>query len=91
MRRRFFWVFDTLLVLAVAYVWAHYFAHRSERWAKLLVFGVTPESTAFDAMRVALTFLRFERIGVRALPYALNVIERFDFRSMVAARHLRAK
>jgi lipoprotein-releasing system permease protein len=90
-RRRFFLVFDTLLVLVVAWVWTHYFAHRSQGWAKLLVFGVKHESTAFDAMRVALTFLLFVRIGVRTLPYALNVIESFDFRSLVAARHLRAK
>ena len=41
--------------------------------------------------RLLVTFLFGVRMGARLLPHALDGIEGIDFRSLVAARHLRAK
>jgi lipoprotein-releasing system permease protein len=90
-RSRFFLLFDVLLVLTVAYLWGAYLFLEYPAVMKSFRFFKLPDTTGVDALRIGLTFLLGVRVGVRALPYALNVIERLDFRALVAARHLRAK
>lgn len=49
------------------------------------------ETLQQQGVRLVLSFLVFVRIGVRALPLVLDRIEAASFRSLVAARLLRAK
>jgi lipoprotein-releasing system permease protein len=46
---------------------------------------------ALPTARLAITFALLIRCFLRLLPWALDLIEKLDFRAIVAARHLRAK
>ncbi|MFT3922392.1 MAG: ABC transporter permease [Myxococcales bacterium] len=50
-----------------------------------------PNDLVGPSARLLVTFLFGVRMAARLLPYALDGIEGIDFRSLVAARHLRAK
>ncbi|MFM2417714.1 MAG: hypothetical protein RL385_2437 [Pseudomonadota bacterium] len=54
-----------------------------------------PDESAPDLLgptaRLGVTFVFLVRLFLRLLPVALDLIERIDFRTIVAARHLRAK
>lgn len=52
---------------------------------------LTPEALLGASLRLISTLLLGARVGVRLLPLMLDGIEQLDFRSLVAARHLRAK
>ena len=52
---------------------------------------LTPEAVLGASLRLVSSLLLGARIAVRLLPLLLDGIERLDFRSLVAARHLRAK
>jgi lipoprotein-releasing system permease protein len=79
LRKVLFLVFDVGVLAGAAYFW----------W--LFSRGKPPEPTALQAARLSLTFLFGVRMGVRILPHVLDLVERVDFRTLVAARHLRAK
>lgn len=81
-RQRFWWVFDGMLVLAFV--------------AVTLSFPLSPAegddaSLARAAARVAVTATFAARLSLRLVGPLLTAFERVGFRSMVAARHLRAK
>ena len=81
-RERFWWVFDGVLV--VAFLIASAF------------FPFSPDegddvSLAKAVVRVSLTALLVARVSLRLVGPLLTLFERIGFRSMVAARHLRAK
>jgi lipoprotein-releasing system permease protein len=81
-RQRFWWVFDAALVLA--FVTASF------------TLPVSPiegddSSLANAVVRMTVTTLFAIRIALRLLGPLLSALERIGFRSMVAARHLRAK
>jgi len=81
-RHRFWWVFDGALVLAFV--------------AVTLSFPITPAdgddaSLARAVARVSLTTVFAVRLALRLVGPMLAAFERIGFRSMVAARHLRAK
>ncbi len=81
-RQRFWWVFDGALVLAFIAVTAS--------------FPITPAdgddaSLARAVARVAVTTVFVVRLVLRLVGPMLTAFERIGFRSMVAARHLRAK
>jgi lipoprotein-releasing system permease protein len=50
-----------------------------------------PQDLLGPTARLLATFLLCVRLGARLLPHALNLIEGLDLRSLIAARHLRAK
>jgi lipoprotein-releasing system permease protein len=50
-----------------------------------------PSELLGSSLLLLVTFLFSVRMGARLLPYTLDAIEGVDFRSLVAARHLRAK
>ena len=52
---------------------------------------LTPEALLGASLRLVSTLLLGARVAVRLLPLVLDGIEQLDFRSLVAARHLRAK
>ena len=52
---------------------------------------LTPEALLGASLRLVSTLLLGARVAVRLLPLVLDGIEQIDFRSLVAARHLRAK
>jgi lipoprotein-releasing system permease protein len=79
LRKVLFLFFDLGVLAAAVYFWV------------LAARVKPPETTPMQAARLSLTFLFGVRIAVRLLPYVLDLVERFDFRSLVAARHLRAK
>ncbi len=81
-RQRFWWVFDGALVLAFI--------------AVSFSFPVTPAEgddagLARAVARVSVTTLFVVRLTLRLVGPMLTAFERIGFRSMVAARHLRAK
>ena len=81
-RQRFWWVFDAALV--VAFVTASF------------TLPISPvegddSSLASAVVRMTVTTLFAIRIGLRLVGPLLSAFERIGFRSMVAARHLRAK
>ncbi len=81
-RQRFWWIFDALLVLAFVGV--------------TLSFPLSPAegddaSLARAAVRVAVSAIFVARLSLRLVGPLLTAFERVGFRSMVAARHLRAK
>jgi lipoprotein-releasing system permease protein len=52
---------------------------------------LTSTALAGASARLAITLVLGVRVAVRLLPLVLDLIERIDFRTLVAARHLRAK
>jgi len=81
-RQRFWWVFDGALVLAFI--------------AVTVSFPISPTdgdgaSLARAVARVSVTTAFGVRLGLRLVGPVLTAFERLGFRSMVAARHLRAK
>ena len=52
---------------------------------------LTPDALTGASLRLLATLLLAVRLFVRLLPWILTGIERLDFRTLVAARHLRAK
>jgi lipoprotein-releasing system permease protein len=82
LRGRLFVAVDACLLLATA---------------QLSVFVPLPgaDESAVDllgpTLRLGVTFVFLVRLFLRLLPLALDLIERIDFRTIVAARHLRAK
>lgn len=81
-RQRFWWVFDAGLVVAFV--------------AVSTTLPLSPDegsdtSLAGAVVRVTVTALFVTRIGLRLVGPLLTGFERIGFRSMVAARHLRAK
>jgi lipoprotein-releasing system permease protein len=81
-RERFWWVFDGLLAVAFLTVTFSFPISPSE--------GDTA-SLARAVARVAVTTVFVVRVAVRLVGPLLSAFERIGFRSMVAARHLRAK
>jgi lipoprotein-releasing system permease protein len=81
-RKRFWWVFDSALVLAFV--------------AVTLSFPISPAdgdeaSLARAVARVSVTTIFAVRLALRLVGPMLRAFERIGFRSLVAARHLRAK
>ncbi|MDH3201934.1 MAG: ABC transporter permease [Myxococcales bacterium] len=81
-RQRFWWLFDAGMVLAFVAVSS--------------MLSITPvegdgASLAGAVVRVTVTTLFAIRVGLRLVGPLLSAFERIGFRSMVAARHLRAK
>jgi lipoprotein-releasing system permease protein len=81
-RQRFWWFFDGTLVVAVL--------------AASAFLPFSPEegddlSLARSVLRVGITTLFLARAALRLVGPLLGLFERIGFRSMVAARHLRAK
>jgi lipoprotein-releasing system permease protein len=85
LRKVLFLSFDVGVLAVAAYFWWPVLAAGLHHAAKYL------ESTPHEAVRLSLSFLFGVRMGVRILPKLLDLVERFDFRTLVAARHLRAK
>ncbi|MEY4511116.1 MAG: hypothetical protein RLZZ450_3238 [Pseudomonadota bacterium] len=81
-RRLVFILFDVLLLAATAL-----FTFRYEFDPTRL----TPEALLGASLRLVTTLLLGARVAVRTLPLVLDLIERVNFRSLVATRHLRAK
>lgn len=81
-RRIAFVLFDVLLVCATAWLSMRYAFSPAQ---------LTPEALLGASARLIASLLLGARIAVRMLPLVLDGIERIDFRSLVAARHLRAK
>ena len=81
-RQRFWWVFDGALVLAFLAVTALFPLSPAEGDDLSLMRAVT---------RVSITTIFVIRLGLRLVGPLLTAFERIGFRSMVAARHLRAK
>lgn len=81
-RQRFWWGFDAVLVLAFV--------------AVTVLFPLSPSSgddvsLVRAVIRVSITTLFAIRLALRLVGPLLSAFERIGFRSMVAARHLRAK
>jgi lipoprotein-releasing system permease protein len=82
LRGRIFIGVDALLVALTAF---------------LTVYAPLPGADAISAdlvaptLRLTVTFALLIRVFLRLLPWALDLIEAIDFRTIVAARHLRAK
>ena len=53
--------------------------------------GPQPDALAGASLLLIASLLLGVRVAIRLLPFLLDAIERVDFRSLVAARHLRAK
>ncbi|MDB4991340.1 MAG: Lipoprotein releasing system transrane protein LolC [Myxococcaceae bacterium] len=81
-RRVMFAFVDVLLLGACAWLSYRYQFSPTE---------LTAEAVLGATLRLVVTLLFGARIGVRLLPLLLDGIEQLDFRSLVAARHLRAK
>jgi lipoprotein-releasing system permease protein len=81
-RQRFWLAFDAALVLAFVIVTVRFPLSPAEGDDGSLVRAV---------IRVAVTTLFAIRLALRSIGPALSVFERIGFRSMIAARHLRAK
>ena len=81
-RQRFWWVFDAALVVAFVFATVSFPLSPSEG---------DDASLARAVARVALTTVFAVRLGLRLVGPLLTAFERIGFRSMVAARHLRAK
>jgi lipoprotein-releasing system permease protein len=81
-RERFWWVFDGALVIAFIVASAMFPFSPSEG---------DDVSLAKAVVRVSLTALLVARLSLRLVGPLLTLFERIGFRSMVAARHLRAK
>ena len=77
-----FVLFDALLACAFAVVTYKY---------DLTPAHLTSAAIAGASARLVITLVLGVRVAVRLLPLVLDLIERIDFRSLVAARHLRAK
>ncbi len=80
LRDRLFWLIDVCLLAAFAYA--------------SLKFGLKPQGGAElsgASLRLSLTVLLGVRLGLRVLGPLLNLFEQLDMRTLVAARHLRAK
>ena len=81
-RERFWWVFDGALVLGFLLVSAFLPFSPDEG---------DDTSLAKAVVRVTVTALLVARVALRSVGPLLTLFERIGFRSMVAARHLRAK
>ena len=81
-RRYAFIVFDLVLLVACAL---------STAWFELSPEELTAEALAGASVRLITTLLLGVRLAIRMLPFLLDTIERLDFRSLVAVRHLRPK
>lgn len=81
-RARFFLVLDAVLLAAVIYAVAVLPSRPPQGDPNLLLEPV---------VRHVITTFALLRLMVRALPYALNAIERVGMMPLVAARHLRSK
>jgi lipoprotein-releasing system permease protein len=79
-RARAFALIDLGLLAATVYAWLRFPLEAS-----------SPEALAGASFRLGVSLLFGIRLGARAVPYLLDLIELFDFRTLVAARHLRAK
>ena len=77
-----FVLFDALLLCGFAFVTYTY---------ELTPSKLTSAAIAGASARLVITLVLGVRVAVRLLPLVLDLIERVDFRSLVAARHLRAK
>ena len=82
LRNALFMVVDAALLVATAWLTTKFDFKPASTLASDLV---------GPSARLVVTFLFGVRMGARLLPYTLNGIESIDFRSLVAARHLRAK
>jgi hypothetical protein len=79
LRSRLFWPVDALLLVACAWL--------------SVAFSFPPrgsEDLAGSTARLVLSLLLGVRLLARLLPHVLDLVERFDMRSLVAARHLRS-
>jgi len=81
-RRVVFLLFDVLLFAATALLSFRYEFDPTR---------LTPEALLGASLRLVTSLLLGARVAVRMLPIVLDLVERLDFRSLVAARHLRAK
>ncbi|HEX5659953.1 MAG TPA: ABC transporter permease, partial [Polyangiales bacterium] len=77
-----FALIDLSLVAACAWLTVHYPLAPTE---------LTPDALAGASLRMVSTLLLGARVAVRLIPLVLDLIERIDVRTLVAARHLRAK
>lgn len=81
-RRLVFVLFDVLLLIATAVLSFRYEFDPTQ---------LSPEALLGASLRLVASLLLGARVAVRMLPLVLDLIERFNFQSLVAARHLRAK
>ncbi|MET0285567.1 MAG: hypothetical protein ABW352_13890, partial [Polyangiales bacterium] len=81
-RQVVFALIDIVLLGACGWLTMHY---------PLAPADLTPEALAGASLRLVSTLLLGARAAVRLIPLALDAIELIDMRSLVAARHLRAK
>jgi len=81
-RQRFWWGFDAALVVGVVAV---------SIWFPLSATSGDDASLARAVLRVSVTTVFVVRVALRLVGPLLSLFERIGFRSMVAARHLRAK
>ncbi len=81
-RRLVFALIDVLLLIATAVLSFRYEFDPTQ---------LSPEALLGASLRLVASLLLGARVAVRTLPLVLDLIERFNFRSLVAARHLRAK
>jgi lipoprotein-releasing system permease protein len=81
-RRIVFALFELLLVTAAVGLTLRYDFKPAE---------LTPAALLGASLRMVATVLLGARVAVRMLPLMLDLIERINFRALVAARHLRAK
>jgi len=81
-RSRFFWAFDAVTLAAFGYVVSTLPSQPAEG---------APDALTGPIIRHVVTTLMLMRLLVRALPYALSLIERTGLMQLVAARHLRSK
>ncbi len=80
LRSRLFWLVDLLLIVACVWLTRKFsFPPRA------------PEELTGSTARLVLSLLAGVRLLARLLPYMLDLIELYDMRTMVAARHLRSK
>jgi lipoprotein-releasing system permease protein len=81
-RKRIWWLIDVPLLAAVIIAW---------RTLPSQPLQSVPNSLSLAVLRHSITTLFALRLIVRLLPFVMDVIERFGFRTLVAARHLRSK
>jgi lipoprotein-releasing system permease protein len=81
-RQLVFALLDVLLLVACGWLTMRYPLAPTE---------LTPEALTGASLRLISTLLLGARAAVRLIPLTLDAIERIDMRSLVAARHLRAK
>jgi lipoprotein-releasing system permease protein len=70
--------------LVVAFAWYSY-------QYELAPTQLTPEAITGASLRLVVTLVLGARFAIRLIPLVLDLVERVDMRSLVAARHLRAK